>query len=119
MSGVPAGRPDTPVEWCVGDVLLDLYEVTAILGEGGMGRVYKVHHRGWDLDLAVKSPRPDVLARVGQAAFVAEAETWVNLALHPHVVSCHYVRVVDGTPRVFVEYVAGGSLSDWIRDGRL
>jgi len=43
-------------EWSVGDVVLGLYEVTGVLGQGGMGRVYRVRHRGWDVDLAVKVP---------------------------------------------------------------
>src|SRR3990172_4156760 len=107
-------------EWSIGQVLLDLYEVTDIIGEGGMGVVYKVHHRGWDLDLAVKSPKPRIFRRrTGQAAFVREAQAWVSLALHPHTVSCHYVRTIDGVPRLFAEYVDGGSLSEWIQSGKL
>ena len=43
----------------------------------------------------------------------------MNLGLHPHTVSCYYVRRVDGVPRVFAEFVDGGSLYEWIRDGRL
>ncbi len=35
----------------------------------------------------------------GAEAFEREAETWVGLGLHPHVVSCYYVRRVDGVPR--------------------
>lgn len=104
----------------MGDVILDLYEVEALLGEGGMGRVWRVHHRGWGVDLAVKEPRADALLKPdGAAAFVREAETWVSLGLHPQLVSCHYVRTLGGIPRVFAEYVDGGSLGDWIRTGRL
>jgi serine/threonine protein kinase len=107
-------------EWQVGDTILDLYEVTALLGEGGMGKVYKVHHKGWNTDLAVKSPRPEIFAAAGgQENFVREAESWVNLGLHPHIISCYYVRTLGGIPRVFAEYVEGGSLSDWIRTKKL
>ena len=78
-------------------LVLGLYEVAGVLGEGGMGRVYRVRHRGWGLDLAVKAPLPAVLEAAGGAdLFEREAETWVNLGLHPHVVTCHYVRRVDG-----------------------
>src|SRR5690242_16459392 len=45
--------------WKPGDVILDLYEVREVFTSGGRGLVYRVHHRGWDMDLAVKCPRPE------------------------------------------------------------
>jgi serine/threonine protein kinase len=30
-------------EWQTGEVILDLYEVKRLLGEGGMGKVYRVY----------------------------------------------------------------------------
>ena len=108
------------MSWQPGDVVLGLYEVADVLGEGGMGRVYRVRHRGWGLDLAVKAPLPAVLEAAGGAdLFEREAETWVNLGLHPHVVTCHYVRRIEGVPLVFAEYVDGGSLHEAIHAGRL
>jgi serine/threonine protein kinase len=113
-------KAEIPKEWNVGDVILDLYEVTDILGEGGMGKVYKVHHRNWNIDLAVKSPKPEILSKAGaRDNFIREAETWVNLGLHPHTVSCYYVRRLGDIPRVFAEYVEGGSLKDWISSGKI
>jgi WD40 repeat protein len=124
-------RPPTPAAeaprakapqagWQPGDTVLGLYEVLGVLGQGGMGRVYRVRHRGWDLDLAVKVPLPEVLEAAGGAdLFEREAETWVSLGLHPHVVTCHYVRRVDGLPLVFAELVDGGSLHEAIRQRRL
>ncbi len=107
-------------EWQIGDVILDLYEVTALLGEGGMGRVYKVRHRDWNIDLAVKSPRPEIFTQInGKQNFIREAEVWVHLGSHPHIVSCYYVRNLGGIPRVFAECVDGGSLSHWIHSRRL
>ena len=107
-------------DWNVGDKILDLYEVTGILGEGGMGKVYKVRHNGWNVDLAVKSPRTEILTKKHAIEnFETEAETWINLGMHPHTVSCYYVRRLGGIPRVFAEYVGGGSLKDWIENGKL
>jgi WD40 repeat protein/serine/threonine protein kinase len=107
-------------DWIVGDVLLDLYDVKEILGEGGMGKVYRVHHRGWNVDLALKRPKAQELIKAGGAeTFTREAEAWVNLGLHAHIVSCYYVRTLHGIPCVFAEYVEGGSLADWIRSRRL
>ncbi len=43
----------------------------------------------------------------------------MKLGLHPHLVTCHYVRRLGGIPRVFAEYVSGGSLAEWIRSRKL
>jgi WD40 repeat protein len=100
-------------------VVLGLYEVKQV-HEGGMGLVYRVRHRGWDLDLAVKSPRADFFREErDKENFEREAETWVELGLHPHTVSCYYVRRIGGVPLIFAEYMPGGSLADWIHRGKL
>lgn len=106
--------------WEVGDVVDDLYEVREVIASGGMGRVHRVWHRGWDVELAVKTPRPELVESTAAVRdFVAEAQTWVNLGAHPNVVPCVYVREVDGYPRIFAEWADGGSLSTAIRSGRL
>ena len=111
---------DVPAIWQVGDVILGKYEVKQIFTGGGMGLVYRVHHRGWNLDLAAKSPRAAFFETEEQIkSFEREAESWVSLGLHPNVVSCFYVRRLGTIPMIFAEFVDGGSLSDWIRNGKL
>jgi len=118
--------------WQPGDVLFDLYEVRPVVeglgdtaGEkschrGGFGQVYKVYHRGWNLELAMKAPLPGVFENEDQVEdFTRECETWIGLGLHPHIVTCYYVRNLAGQPLVFAEYVAGGSLKEWIDSGLL
>ncbi|MFF8908646.1 WD40 repeat domain-containing serine/threonine protein kinase [Streptomyces olivaceoviridis] len=106
--------------WRPGEVVLDLYEVLDDVRSGGMGVVHRVRHRGWNVDLAVKTPRPELVAsETGRRRFEAEAGTWVSLGLHPHTVNCAYVRTVDGLPRVFAEWVDGGSLAEAITGGSL
>ncbi|WP_331734511.1 protein kinase domain-containing protein [Streptomyces atratus] len=106
--------------WRTGQVVDGRYEVVEVHEDGGMGLVYRVRHLAWGTDLAVKSPRPELFRTAAdQDRFTAEAEIWVSLGLHPNVCGCHYVRVLDGLPRVFAEYVTGGSLRDWIGDRRL
>ncbi|MFE0413585.1 protein kinase domain-containing protein [Streptomyces tendae] len=110
----------TGASWRVGDEIEGLYRVTRVHLHGGMGLVYRVRHLGWDVDLAVKSPRPALFRHpVGREGFLAEARTWISLGLHPHLCSCFYVRAVDGIPRIFAEYAAGGSLRDLLDRGRL
>lgn len=108
------------LEWQVGDKILDLYAVNHVFTSGGMGLVYRVHHQSWNVDLAVKSPRSQFFqTEAHKQNFVSEAQTWVNLGMHPHIASCFYVRTLGGIPRVFAEYIEGGSLSDWIKSRKL
>jgi len=85
-----------PVEWNEGDVILDLYEVKKVHHGGGMGLVYRVHHRDWDIDLAVKSPRAEHFkTQQHKENFVRECLAWIGLGLHPHIVSCYYLESTD------------------------
>jgi WD40 repeat protein/serine/threonine protein kinase len=119
MSPAPSSA-DVPLTWNAGDVILDLYEVKGELGKGGMGVVYRVHHRRWNIDLAVKTPLPQALQKAGSLEnFLREAQAWVDLGLHPHIVTCYYVRRLGEMPRVFAECMEGGSLKNWMEDGRL
>lgn len=65
----PARVGSEEISWQPGEVIADLYEVKRRLGGGGMGEVWLVHHQRWNVDLAVKSPLP-------------------NLVAEPHVVGC-------------------------------
>lgn len=107
-------------DWQPGEVVADLYEVLDVVHSGGMGLVHRVRHRGWQVDLAVKTPRRALVRTPeGRRSFEAEAGSWVGLGLHPHTVSCSYVRTLDGVPRVFAEWVDGGSLAEAVRGGSL
>ncbi|WP_346044522.1 WD40 repeat domain-containing serine/threonine protein kinase [Actinomadura chokoriensis] len=107
-------------EWTPGDVVLGLYEVLDVVHSGGMGVVHRVRHCGWQVDMAVKTPRPKYVRNPeDRRRFEDEAGTWVNLGLHPHTVGCAYVRTIDDLPRVFAEWVDGGSLAQAVDGGQL
>ncbi|MBR6220961.1 MAG: protein kinase, partial [Clostridia bacterium] len=105
-----------------GDVLLETYTVEDDAIHGGMGSVWRVHHNSWNTDLAMKRPQPRFFAEGSERRkeeFIAECEHWINLGLHPNIVSCYYVREIGGVPTIFSEWMDGGSLKDAIQSGRL
>lgn len=99
----------------IGDFLLDTYSVESDVIEGGMGTVWRVSHTGWKIDLAMKRPKVNLFQTETQKDdFTRECNAWINLGLHPNIVSCYYVRRIGGIPTIFSEWMDGGSLSDWI-----
>ena len=105
-----------------GDEILDTYEVVSDAVLGGMGSVWRVHHKSWNVDLAMKRPQPSFFAEGGtqrKEVFVAECENWINLGIHPNIVSCYYVREIGGVPSIFSQWMDGGSLKEAIRNESL
>lgn len=103
-----------------GDLLLDTYEIRSDAINGGMGSVWRVHHMNWDVDLAMKRPKPELFLKEKQKEdFIRECESWINLGLHPNIVSCYYVRSMDGVPTVFSEWMENKSLEDHIKNESL
>ena len=106
--------------WQVGEVLFDLYEIREFLGAGDFGAVYRAHHYGWQTDIVIKVPRACLVASAEQGdRLEQEAQAWVNLGLHPHIVSCYYLRRWQGIPLLICDDRPGGRLQDWGQDGRL
>ena len=99
-----------------GQVLLGIYRVESKPIKGGMGAVWRVHHTGWDVDLAMKRPHPEAFRTEAQKQnFTQECRYWMNLGLHPHIVSCYYVREIGGIPTIFSEWMENGSLESHIK----
>ncbi|MFH1113552.1 MAG: serine/threonine-protein kinase [Pseudomonadota bacterium] len=115
--------PSSPMQiepnWQKGEVIEGIYEVLGSVA-GGMGKVYFVFHRLWKMNLAIKTPQRAALkSETNVLRFLREAELWVDLGLHPNIATCYYVRVLQGIPRLFIEYVDGGDLYQWKEQSRL
>ena len=104
-----------------GTTLLDTYHVESdAIVSGGMGRVWRVHHTGWNVDLAMKRPRAAFFSgEKSKQDFINECDTWIKLGLHPNIVSCYYVRLIDDIPTIFSEWMDGGDLAHAINSGSL
>jgi serine/threonine protein kinase/tetratricopeptide (TPR) repeat protein len=86
------------------------YEILQLLGEGGMGVVFKARHRALQRVVALKMIRPDVYAGAEERArFLTEAKAIARLQ-HPHIVQIYEVGEQDGRPYFAMEFVDGSSL---------
>jgi urea transport system substrate-binding protein len=105
----PADRPPGRVR--VGEPL-GKYQITAVLGEGGMGVVLKAHDPLIERDVAVKV-LADYLAAdpTSLGRFLAEAKAGGKLS-HPNVVAIYEIGQEGPTHFLVLEYVTGGSLAD-------
>jgi len=107
--------PDRGRGWIAGTVVDGRYEVREV-ARGGMAVVSIAFDRELQRMVAVKTPLPSVLATDdGRARFQREAESWIALGVHPNICSAYYLQEIGGMPRLFIEYVNGGDLSQWLR----
>ena len=102
----------------IGTLLADRYRIDALIGEGGMGKVYSAEHVLMRKRLAVKVLRreltsvPEVVAR-----FEREAMAAGNIE-HPNVAAAtDFGKLPDGAVFLVLEFVSGHSLRDEIARG--
>lgn len=100
----------------IGSVLLGKYEVQALLGTGGMSRVYKALQILTRKSVALKllhkhlSSNPVMIRR-----FQAEAQASHHLA-HPHIINVYDFGITeDNQPFLVMDYLEGRSLSEIIK----
>jgi WD40 repeat protein len=86
------------------------FDVLGLLGEGGMGVVYKARQNGLNRLVALKMIRGGALARPEDVnRFRAEAEAVARLQ-HPNIVQIFEIGERAGLPYFALEYVDGGCL---------
>ncbi len=100
-------------------LLADRYEVLALLGVGGMGRVYRVRDRALDEVVALKLLRKEL---VGAPEMVERFRREVKLArlvTSPHVVRTYDLGQHGDEYFLTMEYVEGRSLANLLEVGPL
>ncbi len=108
----PDTEPDLSMRLATARSAIPNYEVLEVIGEGGMGVVYKARQRGLNRLVALKMirggerPRPDHLARIR-----IEAEAVARLR-HVNIVHIYEIGEVDGLPFLSLELLEGGTLDD-------
>ena len=101
----------------IGQIIKERYEITQLLGEGGMSYVYKAIDKQLQRTVAIKTLKPNY---VEQEKFVErfkrEAQTAANLN-HPNIVQIFDWGIGD-EPFFVMEYIEGNTLTSIIANKR-
>jgi serine/threonine protein kinase len=115
-SPAPGFVPPTPAELARHFPQLAVLE---LLGQGGMGAVYKARQTKLDRLVAIKVLPPEVARDPAFAErFTREARSLARLN-HPNIVTVHDFGDADGLYYFTMEYVDGRNLRDLLLDGPL
>ncbi len=95
------------------------YEITSLLGAGGMGEVYLAHDVRLGRYVAIKI-LPDQFSSDGQrmARFEREAKVLASLN-HPNIAAIYGLEESNHVPALVMELVDGPTLADRIKQGAL
>lgn len=92
------------------------YELLDVVGQGGMGRVYRARDTRYDRTVALKVMGAEALRQPEfEKLFRREADLITRLN-SPHIVPIHGYGEVDGVPYLDMRYVEGHSLSSVVKD---
>src|SRR6267143_403121 len=98
---------------------LGSHEITALLGKGGMGKVYRARDTKLKREVAIKilsdefSRDPDRVSR-----FQREAEVLTSLN-HPNIATIQSFEEANGSRFLVLELVEGATLADRLQRGPL
>jgi serine/threonine-protein kinase len=92
------------------------YRILDQLGRGGMGRVFKAHHRTMNRSVALKVLAPTVMqSERARELFRREVRAAAQLN-HPNIVAAYDANEGDGRYFLVLEYVDGPNLEQLVRD---
>jgi serine/threonine-protein kinase len=111
----PLSQEPLTVPFAVGDLIANKYEVTGLLGSGGMGYVISARHIELGEMVALKFLRPEALAHAELVErFAREARAAAKIRSE-HIANVFDVGTLeDGTPYIVMEYLAGKDLADYL-----
>jgi eukaryotic-like serine/threonine-protein kinase len=95
------------------------YVITAQLGQGGMGQVWKARDTSLEREVALKVLPPEYIDDPERKdRFVREAKS-ASALNHPNIVTIYEINSDQGIDFIAMEYVAGETLSKLIHRGAL
>ena len=93
------------------------FEISALLGVGGMGEVYRARDRQLGREVAIKV-LPPAFAKEPERLARFERESRILASLnHPNIAAIHSVERIDGLHLLILELIDGPTLADRLQDG--
>jgi serine/threonine-protein kinase len=94
------------------------YRIDAIIGEGGMGVVYRAHDTRLERTVALKLVNDAALDASARSALLREARH-ASALNHPHICTIYEIGDLEGEPYIAMEWVDGRSLDEVVANGEL
>lgn len=97
------------------EVAFGRYRLLSLIGEGGMGKVYKAHDTMMDRDVAIKVLPPEIANEPGyEERFRREAYTAARLS-EPHIIPVHEAGEIDGRLYLVMPVIEGIDVDSLLR----
>lgn len=104
----------------LGRVLLGQFEVEAVIGEGGMGRVYRARQHGFDRPVAIKILHSDLVTNTEMVKRFNREAKIISRLDHPGIIHVYlFGELPDGNLYLAMEFVDGKGLTERMADGPL
>jgi len=114
----PARKAAAALGIASGSVLGNRYRIVSVLGEGGMGVVYKAHDLELNDLVALKMVKPGALADGSQLERLKDEIKLARRITHPNVLRTFDFGEIGGMPYISMEYVRGLTLRYLLRDAK-
>jgi len=96
-----------------GQVLINRFQLSAPLGQGGMGEVWRAHDRDLDLDIAIKLLHPELATAPAQVEFLKNECRLARSLNHPHIVPVYDFHSDRELVFISMAWVDGPSFDHW------
>ena len=98
--------------------VIDNFEIQDVIGQGGMGIVYRAYHPALQLNAAVKVMRPELASQSGfYERFLQEARTVARLE-HPNIVDVINFGRFEDSFYLMMDFIQGPSLRKLIQENK-
>jgi serine/threonine protein kinase len=92
------------------------YRIVRLLGQGGMGTVYEAEDSASGRRVALKVLSHSLESASARQRFLREGRLAASIN-HPNSVYIYAAQEINGTPVITMEYVSGGTLHDFVKNG--